>query len=224
MTNRIDFIKEGNKKKMLVNVLLDESGSMGLCKETTISGINEYIQSLQATQKREGGEMLFSLTKFSSEKTDLMYIVRPINSIEKLTDKTYMPNGGTPLYDALGQTIKKVVKELEGRVNKPKVLILIMTDGEENSSKEYTKEKIVEMIKEKEKDKWTFVYLGANQDSWSNAQQIGLSKGNVANCSYATKDWYSPLLRATNVMYCSSATTTDSYFEDAKQNKEEEKK
>lgn len=216
--SRIDFVRQDKQaRKMLVNFLLDETGSMSDNTEVTISGVNEYITTLKNTQKKEGGQILFSLTKFNSEKIDLMHVAKPIEKVEHLTSKTYAPANNTPLYDAIGDTIKKVSEELvkHAKLVIPKVLFVILTDGEENSSHEYTKAKIAEMIKEKEKENWTFIYLGAKQDSWADAQMIGVATGNtMGGFSFAQPRAYSALSDSTAKYYCSSNTTTTDYFKE----------
>lgn len=164
------------KKNVMVNFILDETGSMDGCKDATISGFNEYVDNL----KRQNGKIRFSLTKFNSEKIDRPFIKTPIKDVTHLSNRTYNPANMTPLYDAIGRTVKSLDKE------KGKVLCVIMTDGEENASKEYKREDIFKMIKRKEKDGWSFVFLGANQDAWKTSQSLGMYAGNTM--SYNTRD------------------------------------
>lgn len=172
-------IKNTEKVETLyVNFVLDETGSMQICKEATISGFNEYVDTL----KKKAGNIILTLTKFNSKKIETIFKAKCIKDVPKLTNETYQPNELTPLYDAIAKTIKDTENEAKGK----DVLCVIMTDGAENSSLEYTRDKIMKLIQEKEKDKWAFVYLGANQDSWEVGQAIGLSKGNVIN--YSTKN------------------------------------
>lgn len=163
--------KKEEKVVTRVNFILDETGSMCSCARETISGFNEYIQTL----KKDAKDILFSLTKFNSSRVEVTHKDIPLAEVAVLTDQNYRPDNLTPLYDAIGKTIAEL-KDIEG-----KVLVVVMTDGEENASKEYSRDKIFALIKEKEKVGWTFLYLGANQDSWANAQQFGFSKGNVTN-------------------------------------------
>jgi len=92
------------------------------------------------------------------------------------------------------------------------VLCIIMTDGEENSSKEYTRKKVFSLIKAKEKDTWSFVYLGADQDAWSNAKGLGLLKGNVmAYCSSDTTNTMRDLGEST-VKFCLDDGLMEEHF------------
>ena len=119
--------------------------------------------------------MKFTLTKFDSGRIKAICKAIDIKNAPILNNDNYIPNSMTPLYDAIAKTIHDTEKVAKGK----DVLCVIMTDGEENASKEYTRDKIFGLIKEKEKEKWSFIYLGANQDSWDIGYSIGLHKGNV---------------------------------------------
>lgn len=171
-------------KETLINFILDETGSMAECLNATISGFNEYIQTLKG-ESTEEASIRMSLTKFNSNKqngAEIVFTNRKIGDVSMLDNKNYVPNAMTPLYDAIGKTVKFVEEELlkKKRKKQPKIVCVIMTDGLENDSKTFTKENIVELIKEKEGDGWNFVYLGANQDAWEVGISIGLSKGNIS--------------------------------------------
>jgi len=184
--------------------LLDESGSMSSCKSQTISGFNEYIQTLQKEKKK----INVTLTKFNSYSVSIVYSNIPVSNVQLLTNETYRPDGNTPLYDAIGKTVN------QDKENK-KTLFIILTDGEENSSREYQKDDIVNLIKEQEKTGWSFVYLGANQNAWGHAQQFGLSHGNVLSYdSLHTKEMYSCLASQTVGFARNSSLTTKNFFDD----------
>jgi len=163
----------GKKDKTSITFLLDQSGSMMSCFNETITGFNEYIQALKKQKN-----ISFTLTKFNSEAVKIAYTDKPIEDVKELSDKTYQPNGMTPLYDAIGKTAKKLTDALVKRKDKPKVLFVIMTDGFENASSEYKLKAIKELIKVKEKDDWNFVFMGSDKDGWLNAKAMGISAGN----------------------------------------------
>lgn len=191
------------KNKVVVNFILDETSSMYDVRDATIDGFNEYLSTLKSDEKVN---FLFSLTKFNSEKVETVHICDPINKIEKLSHKTYSPNGMTPLYDAIGQTVietEKRIKEIRG---KPSVLCVIQTDGYENCSREYNLEKIRSLISEKEQDGWTFVYLGANQNAWESGTMIGISQSNTVS--------YDNTPIGTSAVFTSLAKGTSSYAGD----------
>ena len=162
-------------KKMYISFVLDETGSMQSCKQQTISGFNEYIKTLK--DEKNSKDMIFTLTKFNSEKIDVVFDGVKINKVVPLSDETYQPNAMTPLYDAIGKTIRS----LEASINSKKqsVLVVIQTDGEENYSKEYDSKDIFSLIDEKKKSGWTFAFLGADQDAWIASQRMGISRGNT---------------------------------------------
>lgn len=184
--------------------LLDESGSMSSCKDQTISGFNEYIQTLQKEKKK----INVSLTKFSSTNVNIVYSNVPISKVSLLTNDSYSPSGDTPLYDAIGRTVN------QDKENK-KTLFIILTDGEENASKEYHRDDIVNLIKEQEKTGWSFVYLGADQNAWGHAQHLGiLHSGNVLSYkSMDTHKMYGCLADQTIGYAHSSSLTTKNFFD-----------
>ena len=195
----------------IVNFLLDETGSMSYVKDATISGFNEYVKSLKENKK---GKILMTLTKFNSHKIDTVYVNKEIESVECLDNKNYKPDMMTPLYDAIGQTINESANLL-GK-EKASVLFVIMTDGEENSSKEHTQESIKKLVEEKEKENWTFIYLGADHDSWAQAQKFGLHRGNVKDFAKGQiKNRMTSLGASTcNFMAAGGQSATKSFFKD----------
>lgn len=160
-------------KETLINFILDETGSMMTHKAKTISAFNEYVKSLKS--KSEPTKM--TLTKFNSTKVEVVYTNKDINDVPELNEQNYQPDNLTPLYDAIGKTVKEVSDKTQGKDQL--VLVAILTDGEENASKEYTKEGIKVLIKEKETQGWSFVYLGANQDAFAVGSSLGVARGNT---------------------------------------------
>lgn len=205
----------------LVNFILDESGSMEEIKDSIVSGFNEYIQTLS---KDQTVEYRFTLTKFSSSwgiKTP--YLDTPLLEVSKMTDKDYEPDGGTPLYDAIGKTIKLVEEKV--KKNQP-VLVVIMTDGYENDSKEYSQAQIKLLIEAHKEDGWTFAFMGANQDSWLTSKGLGISRGNTMDWDSSTNESSVHALKSlaiSNIVYAANiagthdsslgrAVTTDNFF------------
>lgn len=145
---------------------------MESAKSATISGFNEYIENLLKDRKNT---YKVSLTLFN-DKVEEKYINQSLPKVIELTERTYQPDGMTALYDAACRTLNKV------RGNKGKNIVVILTDGEENSSKEFGSEDFKKLVKELQaKKNWTFVYLGANHDAWLIAKVWGFSEGNVSN-------------------------------------------
>lgn len=131
------------------------------------------------------GECALTLTQFDTGGIDIVHENTPLRDIPELNDGTYQPRGGTPLLDALGKTIKSTGRALKAipEADRPdKIVFVVITDGEENSSHDYTKTQIKDMIEHQEKVyKWNFVFLGANQDAFAEAGSIGIAMSAAAN-------------------------------------------
>ena len=151
-----------NKEKH-ISFILDETGSMMSIKDKTIKDFNEYLQSIKTFKG------IFTLTKFNSNKIEVVY-TKAIKDVPELTTETYKPDATTPLYDAIGKTIK----ELEKDEGKQELLVVVLTDGEENASKEYDKKAITALMKEKEGKGWTFIYLGVGEAAWVEGHKMGM--------------------------------------------------
>lgn len=156
--------------QMIIAFLLDETGSMGSVRDATISGFNEYVD----TVKGKHPDALLSLRLFSTEKYDKVTELTPLPLTPRMSYDNYKPSGGTPLYDCVARLIRETEAATAVLKPTPEVLFVIMTDGEENSSREYNREKIFRLISEKTETGWTFVFLGANQDAWQVGQSIGV--------------------------------------------------
>ena len=187
---------------MLVSIVLDETGSMQACKDATISGFNEYLTTLRQIV----GDVRVTLTKFNSEKTEVVYAGQPLLHVRDLTDRSYQPVANTPLYDAIAAAIKATQQARKSHPDSA-VLFVIQTDGQENSSKQYDQEQIVKLIKAREKDGWTFVYLGANQDAWKVGQSLGMARANTMSYTHTTTDAAFKSLRSATLCYASQHTS-----------------
>lgn len=165
---------EGNGRTILINFVLDMSGSMESIRQSTISGFNEFKND----QMREAGDAFFTLTLFDTEFETVCEAV-PVREVPDLTMQTYAPRGMTALYDAIGRTLSAT--DTFVALNRPdQVLFVIMTDGEENSSREFTRERIFRMIRERQElAGYEFIYMGANQDAYHVGGQMGLREGRM---------------------------------------------
>jgi uncharacterized protein YegL len=149
-----------------ITMVLDRSGSMSSVLRPTIDGFNEFVES----QKAGEGDATITLIQFDTENSwEVVFEDRPVKQAPKLTPDVYFPRGGTPLHDAIGRTIVDLgerFKKMKEDDRPGKVIVVIMTDGLENSSVKYAAPKIAEMIKhQQDVYKWHFVFLGANQDA-----------------------------------------------------------
>ena len=164
--------KKNNKQEDVELVfILDRSGSMGGLESDTIGGYNSML-SKQKNQKK--GKVYVTTVLFDDEY-ELLHNQVSIEEMKPITEKEYYVRGSTALLDAIGKTIMQVKANQDKKENKDKVLFVIITDGLENASKEYRKDLIKKMIEErKEKDKWEFLFLGANIDAIGAAGELGI--------------------------------------------------
>ena len=124
---------EGEESAAYVTLILDETGSMQHCKGAAIAGVNEYLKMLRHMPTA----VRFTLTLFNSGKTEVRYHETPMADVPNLTEATYQPAETTPLYDAIGRTLTTAGQEAPSESKK---LCVILTDGLENASREYTRE------------------------------------------------------------------------------------
>lgn len=163
-----------------LTIVLDRSGSMASIKDDAEGGLNEFIRK----QKEVGGECAFSLVQFDTVY-EFVHKAVPIKSV--LEKQTLSPRGGTALLDAVGRAIIETgerLKNIDESQRPGLVAFVIITDGQENSSREFTKAKIKEMIElQTSVYKWQFTFLGSNQDAFDEAGSMGIPLACVANYS-----------------------------------------
>lgn len=163
-----------------LTVVIDRSGSMQSCKTDAEGGMNEFIRK----QKELPGECAFSLVQFDTEY-EVLYRARPIREVTLAYE--LRPRGSTALLDAVGLAIAETGERLKNmdEAHRPGLVVfVIITDGQENASKEFTREKIKEMIEHQTNVyKWQFTFLGANQDAFAEAGAMGIGTSATANYS-----------------------------------------
>jgi len=161
-----------------ISVCLDRSGSMADMAKEVMGGFNHLVEE----QLKVAGEATMTLVRFDNEYEVINDFVT-LKDVDLLTDKNFIPRGMTALLDAMGKTMDAVREKINGMPDKDKpqkAIFVFITDGRENSSREYTRARIFEMIydlqKEKGEDKvqWDFVFIGANQDAIAEGGSIGI--------------------------------------------------
>lgn len=198
--------------KNYVNIIciLDRSGSMSSIIKDSIGGFNTFLEE----QKRVKGKAKMSILLFDTEFIKLVDN-KNIKEVEPLTDKTYVPRGGTSLYDAIGTTLNEEIDKLSNlplEKRPTKTLCVILTDGEENSSRKFSGSRIKEMIAEMREDfKWEFIFLAANQDAMLAADTIGVSRGNTLNFTASGNGVKTAYVNISNATKHYRTTTQDSY-------------
>lgn len=180
LIEKVDEVIDSVVGGTLVSVVLDRSGSMSGVAVDTIKGFNKLIED----QKQQPGKCWVSLTLFDTE-VEIIYTGLPIEQVPLLTQDVYNCRGMTALLDAQGLTVEATEKHLDSLDIKDRpssVLFVTMTDGGENSSREYTQETLKKTISQKQEgDGWDFVYTGANQDSFGVAKSLGYAPSMVVN-------------------------------------------
>lgn len=203
-----------------ITVVLDRSGSMSSVRADTIGGFNSFIEE----QRKVPGECNASLVQFD-DQYEVVYTAKPVKDAPALTTETFVPRGMTALLDAIGRTINETGKRLSviPEADRPgKVIFVILTDGGENSSKEYTREKVFEMIThQKSAYQWDFVFLGANQDAISTGAGLGIARGSTmtyASNAVGTKHAF----RSASNYAASSRTVGSASFSEADREKQKQ--
>ncbi len=153
--------------------IIDKSGSMSGLENDTIGGFNSNIK-----QQRETGENVLVTAVLFDTTFKTLYDRVNISEIENMTTKDYCPGGGTALCDAVGYTINRIkyAQQYLKKDERPdKTMFVIITDGQENSSREFSSSKVKELITEqKQKHDWEFLFLGANMDAVETANTYGI--------------------------------------------------
>ncbi|NLF96080.1 MAG: VWA domain-containing protein [Candidatus Riflebacteria bacterium] len=159
-----------------ITVVLDRSGSMEAIRSDTIGGFNSFL----AAQKAEPGFATLTLVQFDTQDAyEVIQDFKNIQEVPELTRETFVPRAGTPLYDAMGKAINDLEHKLASmpEATRPqRVIVAFVTDGQENSSREFSKSMVQKMIKEKqEKSDWQFVFLSADLDAMEEALSTGVA-------------------------------------------------
>ena len=160
--------------------ILDKSGSMSGLEKDTIGGYNAMLKE----QKSVTGECHITTVLFDN-RYELLHDRIDIRAVSPITEKEYQVSGSTALIDAIGKTINKIgnaQRHTADEYRAEKVMFVIITDGEENSSCEYSSDKVKSQIeRQKEKYGWEFIFLGANIDAVETASKFGISADRAQN-------------------------------------------
>lgn len=214
-------IKNTDEETTEIICILDRSTSIrtsGLI-EKTIEGFNSFLNDQKKLPGKAkltlclfDGGMGYGNTGVAGETYEIRHSGIDIKDVPELNATTFVPKGMTAMYDAIGITIDNVAKRIletreEDRADK--VIVLIMTDGEENSSKEYNQKTVFESIQnKKDTDKWNFIFIGANIDTMRVGGNMGVSTGNTL--SYSNTD------RGVNTAYMNMSASVKMYRSVAK--------
>ena len=188
-----------NKDLIEIIVVLDKSGSMDEIKHDTIGGFNSFIDK----QREEDGDANVTLVLFD-DKYNVMYEGVDINDVRKLDTSNYVPSDLTALLDAMGKAINVTSARLDGlkKTDYPgKVMFVVITDGKENKSKEFTHAQVMKKVEQCKKDGWEFIFLGCEEDQ--------IKQGNTLKIDVNVK--YDKNAHGVHAMYNSLNTTASTY-------------
>lgn len=161
-------------------MILDRTGSMESIKQDTIGGFNSYI----AAQKSLPTPATFTLVQFDSQDPfEVIHKFTDIQMVGDLTAQTYMPRASTPLYDAVGRGINDLKAGLGGlpeALRPKKIVVVIVTDGQENASREFTGAQVRKMIADAKEAGWQFVFLSADESAISDSSSLNIDASNAA--------------------------------------------
>ena len=189
-------------KRIFNLIILDASGSMSSIYNQALSGVNETIQTIRSAQEKHPEMQQFlTLASFNAgeDYLHLIYEAEPIANVKDVTKEDYVTSGCTALYDAMGDMVSGMQQKAS---HEDVVLVTVITDGYENSSRRWSGKQIKSIVQELRQQGWTFNYIGANQDVDQVADSIGIHnvlafKSNEAG----TKKMFSRLSSATGIFY-----------------------
>lgn len=145
-------------------IILDESGSMMSIKDQIISGFNETTQSIRNAQKNfPEQEHTISVITFNGAAIKTLHLCDSVDQLKEIDANLYQPDDMTPLFDAIGKAVAQLNSKIDTQVEHH-VLVTILTDGEENDSREFTGEDIKKIIENLKEKNWTFTYIGTDHD------------------------------------------------------------
>ena len=175
------------QKTQIFNVIiLDRSGSMQTIRQAAVDGFNETLAGIKKAQEKYGDtqEHFVSLVTFCGCETRHVFDKVPVGEAHPLSMKDYEPCCTTPLYDAMGLTLTAMHKQTKD-MEDVAVVVTIITDGNENASKEYNGSSIKALVETLRKEGWTFTYMGANQDAMEVAMSMSIR--NARNFDYSSE-------------------------------------
>ena len=171
-TPKQDKGKKNSKQRVFNLIILDESGSMSAIEEQAVSGLNETFQTIRNAQKEHQEQQHFiSFVTFNSARIRSVMNRQKVESDKELKWTDYNPNECTPLFDAMGQSLKNLKYHVR---TDDVVLVTIITDGYENASREFSGHDIKYLVTELKEKGWVFAYIGTNQDVDAVADDMGI--------------------------------------------------
>lgn len=213
-----------------VSFLIDRSGSMQGLEADVVGGFNQFA----AEQRRQPGDCRLTLVQFDSQDPfEVIHDARPLDEVDDLTLDRYRPRGTTPLLDALGALIESVDRRLEESGGSAEdQAVVVFTDGLENASRRWSRSDLFAAVERRKQAGWSFVFMGANQDSYREAGRLGFEQGNIQNYEFDARGAgtsFRSVSRATSAYRRSSSQrrrsrSTADYFEGVKEAEEDRRR
>ena len=204
-----------------IHVVIDRSGSMQKIKDDAIGGFNQFLKETGGKENQRWWVWLFD-----SQGIDLIEDSVRAEKVQELTDKTFVPRGCTPLYDAVGRAMAKAREEAAD-----KNVFVVLTDGQENDSKEWTKESVTKELDAVAGDDWQLVFIAAGKEAWSETELFknrgvtvqssltgpstrgGYGAASIAVMDYCAADGVAPVITSV-IVDDDGKVTTDAADED----------
>ncbi len=190
-----------------ITIILDKSASMNMLRQETIDSLNIFIKD----QKKVDGVAKITLVQFNHRHEEIFKSI-PLVEFPVLTEAHYKPTGGTALLDAIGQTVEAAgsrFREMKAAERPEKVFVVILTDGEENSSRNFSYSEIKKVIEhQQDKYSWEFVFLGANIDVEEAQSALGTKYSYTFT---ASREGHRAAMRGMSLGISNSRSTGDSY-------------
>lgn len=211
--------KEKNDNSFLnIRVVLDRSGSMSNCVHQTIDALNGYLIGLQ----EENTEGVVTVSLFDSQSIDIGVDKVQIKDLSPLDYSFLTPRASTPLYDAIGAGIYE--HSSYNATKEDKKVLVIVTDGYENASREYTGEAIKKLVEEKEEAGWLIVYLGSDHDIYKQTKMMGIGPERSIRYSKGKSDSaFRSVLRTSGDYYKGTKAIDIEFTEEERRDAEDEK-
>lgn len=185
--------------KNQIAIVLDCSGSMQICARETVDALNNQIQTIRSNS--DGMDTKVTLVKFATRPDEPQFFNQDVSVLKEITYEDYQPNGGTAMFDAVGQTIDMLKALNESKDTS--FLVIIISDGQENASQKFTRELIAERVQELQDTKhWTFTYLGANQDLADLSKSLCIPIGNMQSFAGSAQG-----MNFADTILCSASTS-----------------
>jgi len=187
-------------------IILDESGSMGSIRNSIIDGFNEIVKNIKELKaENPHQEHSISFVSFNSLGQQELHFMEDVNRLKELNVKTYSPDGGTPLFDAMGHSLTKLDKAITSQDN-VHIFVSILTDGEENASQEYSGLAIKQLVESLKEKNWTFTYIGADHDVEKMAENLSINNHMAFDKSEAGMGKMFAKEKSARLMYIASSS------------------